>query len=46
LRRRRYYGLTKDGRRALARQRSIWERFFTALDLVAHVRRAAAAPAR
>jgi PadR family transcriptional regulator PadR len=45
-RRRRYYGLTRDGRRTLASQRSIWERFFSALDLVAHVRRAEAAPVR
>jgi transcriptional regulator len=34
-RRRRYYRLTADGRRVLARQRSIWRQFMTALDQVA-----------
>jgi len=34
-RRRRYYKLTGEGRRVLARQRSVWRQFMTALDQVA-----------
>jgi PadR family transcriptional regulator PadR len=34
-RRRRYYKLTAEGRRVLARQRSVWRQFMTALDQVA-----------
>lgn len=34
-RRRRYYRLTPEGRRVLARQRSVWRQFMTALDQVA-----------
>jgi len=34
-RRRRYYKLTVEGRRVLARQRSVWRQFMTALDQVA-----------
>lgn len=34
-RRRRYYRLTTEGRRVLARQRSVWRQFMTALDQVA-----------
>ncbi|MGE3375740.1 MAG: PadR family transcriptional regulator [Vicinamibacteria bacterium] len=37
-RRRRYYRLTAEGRRVLARQRGVWESFFAALDRVARVR--------
>jgi len=39
-RRRRYYRLTSSGRKTLAQQRSIWDRFFGALDRVAGVRHA------
>src|SRR5882724_12333355 len=39
-RRRRYYRLTADGRKALAKQRGIWDRFFGALDRVARIRHA------
>lgn len=39
-RRRRYYRLTAGGRRALAAQRSTWDRFFSALNRVARVRHA------
>jgi PadR family transcriptional regulator PadR len=39
-RRRRYYRLTQAGRRALAKQRSIWDTFFLALDRVAGIRHA------
>ena len=39
-RRRRYYRLTKTGRRALASQRSIWDGFFDALNRVARIRHA------
>lgn len=39
-RRRRYYRLTRGGRAVLARQRGIWESFFTALDRVARIRHA------
>ncbi len=38
IRRRRYYRLTAEGRRVLARQRGVWESFFAALDRVARVR--------
>jgi transcriptional regulator len=34
-RRRRYYRLTGDGRKALASQRSLWHSFFLGLDRVA-----------
>lgn len=37
-RRRRYYSLTKSGRKTLASQRSVWDGFFTALDRVARFR--------
>ena len=36
-RRRRYYRLTPEGRRVLARQRSVWQQFMLALDLVAGI---------
>jgi PadR family transcriptional regulator, regulatory protein PadR len=36
-RRRRYYRLTAAGRKALARQRSVWESFFHALSRVAGI---------
>jgi PadR family transcriptional regulator len=36
-RRRRYYRLTADGRRVLARQRAVWREFFHALDQVAGI---------
>lgn len=39
-RRRRYYRLTRKGRRALAAQRSTWETFFAALRSVAGIRHA------
>lgn len=39
-RRRRYYRLTREGRAVLARQRGVWESFFTALDRVARIRHA------
>jgi transcriptional regulator len=39
-RRRRYYRLTRLGRRTLARQRGVWDTFFDALDRVARVRHA------
>jgi transcriptional regulator len=39
-RRRRYYRLTRSGRAMLARQRSIWDNFFVALDRVARIRHA------
>ena len=39
-RRRRYYRLTREGRTVLARQRSIWDSFFVALDRVARIRHA------
>jgi PadR family transcriptional regulator, regulatory protein PadR len=41
-RRRRYYRLTSEGRKVLARQRSFWQEFVLALDRVARIRRAAA----
>ena len=39
-RRRRYYQLTRAGRKALATQRSTWDTFFVALDRVAGIRHA------
>jgi transcriptional regulator len=36
-RRRRYYRLTPAGRKVLARQRSVWQTFFAALDRVAGI---------
>jgi transcriptional regulator len=36
-RRRRYYKLTRAGRRMLASQRSLWENFFQALNRVARI---------
>ena len=39
-RRRRYYQLTRYGRKALQKQRSTWEAFFLALDRVAGIRHA------
>jgi len=39
-RRRRYYRLTRAGRALLARQRSVWDNFFGALDRVARIRHA------
>jgi PadR family transcriptional regulator PadR len=40
IRRRRYYRLTPGGRGVLAKQRSVWEAFSTALTRVAGVRNA------
>jgi PadR family transcriptional regulator len=37
-RRRRYYRLTRAGRKSLEKQRSTWETFFMALDRVAGIR--------
>ena len=37
-RRRRYYRLTKAGRKTLASQRTVWENFFDALNRVARIR--------
>ena len=39
-RRRRYYRLTGAGRKVLASQRTVWDRFFGALDRVARIRHA------
>ena len=39
-RRRRYYRLTPEGRKALEKQRGIWDQFFGALDRVARIRHA------
>jgi transcriptional regulator len=39
-RRRRYYRLTPEGRRLLARQRGVWDEFVRALDRVAGIRHA------
>lgn len=39
-RRRRYYRLTAEGRKVLARQRSFWHEFVEALDRVASIRHA------
>jgi len=36
-RRRRYYKLTSEGRKVLARQRSVWRQFMAALDSVAGI---------
>ena len=36
-RRRRYYKLTGEGRKVLARQRSVWRQFMVALDRVAGI---------
>jgi transcriptional regulator len=36
-RRRRYYKLTRAGRQTLARQRSTWDNFFSALNRVARI---------
>ena len=36
-RRRRYYKLTTEGRKVLARQRSVWRQFMVALDRVAGI---------
>ena len=38
-RRRRYYRLTTAGRKRLARERSVWQNFFIALDRVAGLQR-------
>src|SRR5262245_14744114 len=38
-RRRRYYRLTAAGRKHLARERSVWQNFFVALDRVAGLQR-------
>jgi DNA-binding PadR family transcriptional regulator len=38
LRRRRYYRITKAGKKVLAKQRSLWNSFFVALDRVAGIR--------
>lgn len=37
-RRRRYYRLTGTGRKTLAKQRTVWENFFEALNRVARIR--------
>ena len=39
-RRRRYYKVTAEGRKALASQRSVWDGFFDALNRVARIRHA------
>jgi PadR family transcriptional regulator len=39
-RRRRYYKVTKTGRKTLASQRSVWDGFFEALNRVARIRHA------
>jgi PadR family transcriptional regulator, regulatory protein PadR len=39
-RRRRYYRLTAEGRRALAGQRGLWQTFVSALDRVAGLKKA------
>ena len=39
-RRRRYYKLTRTGRQTLARQRGVWDNFFSALNRVARIRTA------
>jgi DNA-binding PadR family transcriptional regulator len=36
-RRRRYYRITREGRRVLARQRTVWQQFVRALDRVAGI---------
>ena len=40
VRRRRYYKLTRAGRKTLASQRGVWQSFFAALDRVARIRHA------
>src|SRR6516164_1028249 len=37
-RRRRYYKLTRAGRRTLASQRTVWDAFFSALNQVARIK--------
>jgi PadR family transcriptional regulator, regulatory protein PadR len=39
-RRRRYYRLTRAGRKTLASQRTVWDNFFDALNRVARIRHA------
>jgi len=39
-RRRRYYRVTRQGRRTLASQRTVWQTFFVGLDRVARFRHA------
>jgi transcriptional regulator len=39
-RRRRYYRLTRAGRKMLASQRTVWDNFFDALNRVARIRHA------
>jgi PadR family transcriptional regulator PadR len=39
-RRRRYYRLTTAGRKRLAKERSVWQQFFVALDRVGRYRQA------
>lgn len=39
-RRRRYYRITREGRKMLARERSSWQNFFQALDRAAGLRQA------
>ena len=39
-RRRRYYRLTKAGRKMLASQRTVWDNFFDALNRVARIKHA------
>lgn len=39
-RRRRYYRITREGRKVLARERSSWQNFFMALDRAADIHRA------
>jgi DNA-binding PadR family transcriptional regulator len=39
-RRRRYYRLTRTGRKTLASQRTVWDNFFDALNRVARIRHA------
>jgi transcriptional regulator len=39
-RRRRYYRITREGRKVLARERSTWQNFFQALDRAAGLRQA------
>ena len=39
-RRRRYYRLTADGRKRLAKERSVWQHFFIALDRVGGINKA------
>jgi len=38
-RRRRYYRITREGRKVLARERSTWQNFFLALDRTAGLKR-------